>query len=163
MKRSWTIWAVVILSSPTISGGVYDAGGCGGGGALADYEGGEGKFIFILDEGGEHRASYIQNHPSLKGRVLFTDSPAGTPEAAFMIMNNPKDEQIKEMVKKGYMVRTRADSDTKEARANDRSGFLAACASGAQIITTDYYYKSSFFVSDYSVVFEDGKYVRKQP
>jgi hypothetical protein len=122
-----------------------------------------GKFIFILDEGGEHRASYIQNHPSLKGRVLFTDSPAGTPEAAFMIMNNPKDEQIKEMVKKGYMVRTRADSDTKEARANDKSGFVAACASGAQIITTDYYYRSSYFPSDYSVVFEDGKYVRRQP
>jgi len=122
-----------------------------------------GKFVFILDEGGEHRASYIQGHPSLKGRVLFTDSPAGTPEAAFMIMNNPKDEQIRVMVKKGYMVRTRADSDTREARANDRTGFLAACASGAQIITTDYYYKSSFFPSDYSVVFEDGKYVRKQP
>jgi len=123
----------------------------------------KGKFIFILDEGGEHRDSYIQGHSSLKGRVLFTDSPAGTPEAAFMIMNNPKDEQIKAMVKKGYMVRTRADSDTREARANDHSGFLAACVSGAQIITTDYYYKSTFFQSDYSVVFEDGKYVRRQP
>jgi len=122
-----------------------------------------GKFIFILDEKGEHLASYIKDHPSLKGRVLFTDSPAGTPEAAFMIMNNPKDPQIPAMVKKGYMVRTRADSDTREARANDRTGFVAACASGAQIITTDYYYKSTFFPSEYTVVFDDGKYVRKQP
>lgn len=122
-----------------------------------------GKFVFILDEGGEHRTSYIQGHPSLKGRVLFTDSPAGTPEAAFMIMNNPKDPRIPEMVRKGYMVRTRADSDTREARRNDKSSFLAACGSGAQIITTDYYYKSTFFASDYSVVFEDGKYMRKQP
>ena len=122
-----------------------------------------GKFIFILDEGGEHRDAYIQRHPSLKGRVLFTDSPAGTPEAAFMIINDPKQDgqKIREMVKKGYMVRTRADADTKEARANDRSGFVAACASGAQIITTDYYYKSTFFPSDYSVSFEDGKYIRK--
>jgi hypothetical protein len=122
-----------------------------------------GKFIFILDEGGEHRDAYIQGHPSLKGRVLFTDSPAGTPEAAFMILNDPKKDgqKIREMVKKGYMVRTRADADTKEARANDRSGFVAACASGAQIITTDYYYKSTFFPSDYSVSFGDGKYIRK--
>jgi hypothetical protein len=122
-----------------------------------------GKFVFVLDEKGEHLASYIKDHPSLKGRVLFTDSPAGSPEAAFMIMNDPKDPQIPEMVKKGYMVRTRADGDTREARVNDKSGFVAACASGAQIITTDYYYKSTFFASDYVVIFEDGKYMRKQP
>ena len=123
-----------------------------------------GKFFFILDEGGKHRAAYIKGHSSLKGRVFFTDSPAGTPEAAFMIINNPKGDgvKIREMVKRGYMVRTRADADTKEARANDRSGFVAACASGAQIITTDYYYKSTFFPSDYVVHFDDGKYVRKE-
>jgi hypothetical protein len=123
-----------------------------------------GKFIFILDEVGAHREAYIHNHPSLKGRVLFTDSPAGTPEAAFMIINDPKKEgeKIREMVKKGYMVRTRADSDTEEARTNDRSGFEAACSSGAQIITTDYYYKSSFFPSDYSIQFAGGKYMRKE-
>lgn len=123
-----------------------------------------GKFIFILDEGGQHREDYIAGHPSLKGRVLFTDSPAGTPEAAFMIINDPKrdGEKIKEMVRKGYMVRTRADADTKEARTNDRSAFVAACASGAQIITTDYYYKSSFFPSDYTVSFDGGTYIRRQ-
>lgn len=122
-----------------------------------------GKFIFILDEGGEHRDDYIRDHASLKGRVLFTDSPAGTPEAAFMIINNPKQDgvRIREMVNKGYMVRTRADSDTREARQNDKSGFEAACNSGAQIITTDYYYKSTFFPSDYTVQFEGGKYIRK--
>lgn len=122
-----------------------------------------GKFIFILDEGGEHRDAYIKGHPSLKGRIFFTDSPAGTPEAAFMILNDPKHDadKIHEMVKKGYMIRTRADADTREARVNDRTGFTAACASGAQIITTDYYYKSTFFPSDYVVKFDDGKYVRK--
>ena len=126
-------------------------------------QGARGKFIFILDEGGEHRESYIRNHPSLKDRVLFTDSPAGTPEAAFMIINDSKKDSalIRDMVRKGYMVRTRADADTREARINDRSGFMAACHSGAQIITTDYYYKSTFFPSDYTVQFEDGKYMRK--
>jgi hypothetical protein len=124
-----------------------------------------GKFFFILDESGEHRDAYIHGHPSLKGRILFTDSPDGTPAAAFMIINDPKKDQerIKAMVGKGYMVRTRADADTREARANDRSGFVAACSSGAQIITTDYYYKSSFFPSDYSVSFDGGTYVRRKP
>ena len=123
-----------------------------------------GKFIFILDEGGEHRDAYIAGHPSLKGRMLFTDSPAGTPEAAFMILNDPKKDEarIHEMVKKGYMVRTRADADTRKARANDKSGFVAACASGAQIITTDYYYKSAFFPSDYTVSFDGKTYIRRQ-
>ena len=82
-----------------------------------------------------------------------------------MIINNAKaaQDRISRMVKKGYMVRTRADADTREARANDRSSFEAACASGAQIITTDYYYKSTFFPSDYKVSFEDGSYTRRIP
>ena len=124
-----------------------------------------GKFIFILDEKGEHFDSYIKGHPSLKDRVLFADAPAGTPEAAFMILNDPQKEEeaahIREMVRKGYMVRTRADADTEEARRNDKSRFKAACHSGAQIITTDYYYKSRFFSSEYTVKFDDGSYMRK--
>ena len=124
-----------------------------------------GKFFFILDESGEHRAAYIEGHPSLQGRVLFTDSPEGEPEAAFMIINDAKKDKdrIREMVSKGYMVRTRADADTREARVNDRSSFIAACASGAQIITTDYYYRSRFFVSDYKVSFDGGTYMRRMP
>ena len=124
-----------------------------------------GKFMFILDETGEKRATYIQGHPSLKGRVLFANAEPGTPEAAFLIMNDPvkQEARIRELVKKGYIVRTRADADTEEARRNDRSHFEAACRSGAQVITTDYYAKSTHFISDYSVSFDDGKYFRVNP
>jgi len=126
-----------------------------------------GKFIFILDEKGEKRAGYIQGHPSLTKRVLFADADPGTPEAAFLILNDPQKEEeaatIREMVKKGYMVRTRADADTEEARRNDKSRFQAACQSGAQIITTDYYNRSAFFSSDYIVRFGNGKYIRSTP
>lgn len=82
-----------------------------------------------------------------------------------MIINDSKKdgEKIKETVKKGYMVRTRADADTREARENDLSSFIAACADGAQIITTDYYYKSSFFPSSYTVSFDGGTYMRRMP
>ena len=126
-----------------------------------------GKFIFILDEKGEKRDRYIQGHPSLRNRVLFADAEPGTPEAAFLILNDPQKkeeaEKIRKMVKKGYMVRTRADADTEEARRNDRSRFLAAGNTGAQIITTDYYNKSAFFPSEYIIHFDDGGYIRKTP
>ncbi len=123
----------------------------------------KGKFLFVLDATGKKRATYIQNHPSLKGRVMFANADPGTPEAAFMIRNNPKDKQIPELVKKGYIIRTRADNDTQQARTNDKSDFEAACKSGAQIITTDYYKKSTHFKSDYVISFADGKYFRANP
>jgi Phosphoinositide phospholipase C, Ca2+-dependent len=121
------------------------------------------KFIFVLDESIEKRSVYIQNHPSLAGRVLFVNADAGTPEAAFLIMNNPKEDSISTFVKKGYIVRTRADSETKEARLNDYSTFEAACKSGAQIITTDYYRKSTHFSSNYVINFGKDGYFRINP
>lgn len=125
----------------------------------------KGKFLFVLDEGKSKTDDYIKNHISLKGRVLFTNSPVGTSEAAFLIINNAiKDfEKIRENVKKGYIVRTRADADTHEARTNDYRSFEAAKASGAQIISTDYYLKSTLFPSDYLVNFEGKIYFRKNP
>ena len=123
----------------------------------------KGKFIFILDETGAKIDTYVKGHPSLAKRVLFTNSKPGTPEAAIMILNNAKKDSISSMVKKGYIVRTRADADTREARENDRSSFEAASASGAQIITTDYYRKSTHFKSDYIVSFDDNKYIRANP
>ncbi|WP_324670969.1 phosphatidylinositol-specific phospholipase C1-like protein [Hymenobacter sp. GOD-10R] len=124
-----------------------------------------GKYIFILDEIGEKRATYIAGHPSLKGRVLFADAEPGTPEAAIHIMNNAKKDlaAIQALVQKGYIIRTRADSDTQEARKNDKSSFEAAMKSGAQIISTDFYQKSTHFKSDYVISFSDGKYFRPDP
>lgn len=123
----------------------------------------KGKFIFVLDATGKKRATYIQNHPSLKGRVLFANAEPNTPEAAFLIRNNPNDKQISDLVKKGYIIRTRADNDTQQARKNDKSDFNAACNSGAQVITTDYYQKSTHFNSEYFISFADGKYFRANP
>lgn len=126
-------------------------------------EAARGKFMFILDAKGDKRDLYIKDHPSLQGRVVFTNSDAGTPEAAAMILNNPEDERIPEMVKKGYIIRTRADANTKEARDNDYSQFEAAKKSGAQIITTDYYVPGKLFTSTYHISFDDGGFVRLNP
>ncbi|MCC8426335.1 phosphatidylinositol-specific phospholipase C1-like protein [Mucilaginibacter sp. UR6-11] len=125
----------------------------------------KGKFIFVLDEKGEKRSAYIAGHPSLKGRVLFADAEPGTPEAAIHIMNDAikEEHQIQALVKKGFIIRTRADSDTEEARNNDKTSFEAAQQSGAQIISTDYYKKTTHFKSDYVISFSDGGYFKVNP
>jgi hypothetical protein len=125
----------------------------------------KGKFIFILDEKDEKVQTYVQGHPALQKRLLFVNATPGSPEAAILIMNDAiKDgKAIQDLVAKGYIVRTRADADTEEARSNDKSRFVAACQSGAQIITTDYYAKSTHFPSDYIISFDGGKYIRENP
>ncbi|WP_223598087.1 phosphatidylinositol-specific phospholipase C1-like protein [Chryseobacterium sp. GVT01B] len=125
----------------------------------------KGKFLFVMDNNGENRDLYAKDHPSLKGRMIFTNSTPGTPEAAVLFMNEPKkdDTVIKDLVKKGYIIRTRADADTIEARSEDYSRFEKAKESGAQIITTDYYYPSKLFKSNYKVSFDNNTYERKNP
>jgi hypothetical protein len=121
-----------------------------------------GKILFILDAGQQINANYIEDHPSLKNRVMFVNVEEGNPEAAFRILNNPfvSFSKIQNLVSKGYMVRTRADANTLEARNNDYSRWKKANESGAQVITTDYYTPSTFFPSDYSVRFEfDSVYI----
>jgi hypothetical protein len=122
----------------------------------------KGRFLFVLDEKEDKINRYLEHHASLKNRVLFVNSPEVNPEAAFRIINDPiKDfDYIKELVDKGYMVRTRADADTKEARSNDYTRFEMAMSSGAQVITTDYYQPSTLFKSDFKVSFEDNTFER---
>jgi hypothetical protein len=81
---------------------------------------------------------YLSGHPSLRGRVLFTNAVAGDPDAAFIEMNDGPAAEIAELVRKGYLIRTRTDADTKEARANETTRRDAMIASGAQILSTDY-------------------------
>lgn len=122
----------------------------------------KGRFLFVLDEKEEKNKRYLEGHTSLKNRVLFVNSKEGNPEAAFRIINNPITDfdYIKKLVAKGYMVRTRADAGTKEARANNYTRFEKAKGSGAQVISTDYYMPSTFFESDFKVIFDDETFER---
>ncbi len=123
-----------------------------------------GKVLFGLDNGGSVLEMYVEGHPSLEGRVLFTSSPAGTPEAAFMKINNPFSGpgDIAVFVDQGYLVRTRADGDTVQARENDTTQRDEALASGAQYISTDYQEPNLEF-SDYQVVIPGGLTARCNP
>lgn len=124
-----------------------------------------GKFLFVLDESEEKIRRYLIQKPGLKNAVLFVNLKEGNPEAGFRIINDPirNETYIQELVRKGYLIRTRADSDTKEARTADYTKFEKAKASGAQVISTDYYLPSTFFESTYKVSFEGNKFERVNP
>ena len=79
-----------------------------------------GKVMFGLDNGGRIRDMYVAKNPSLQGRLLFASVGENDPGAAFFKLNDPirAHAQIKRLVESGFMVRTRADSDTREARKN---------------------------------------------
>ena len=77
--------------------------------------------------------------------------------AAIMVINDPvRDfDRIKSLVKQGYLVRTRADSGTQEARDNNTVRREKAFQSGAQAISTDYFLKTNPFDSIYRVSIEN--------
>lgn len=82
-----------------------------------------GKFFFVLDEKGKKMETYIEGHSSLKGRVMFVNEEEGKPESAVRIVNEAVRDwaYIQYLVRSGYVVRTRADADTVEARKGDYS------------------------------------------
>ncbi|AWW29079.1 hypothetical protein DN752_02395 [Echinicola strongylocentroti] len=125
----------------------------------------KGRFLFVLDEKEEKNNRYLSVHPNLEDAVLFVNVKEGNPNAGFRIINDPiaNHDYIKDLVTKGYMIRTRADAGTKEARNNDYNRFEKAKSSSAQVISTDYYIPSSLFKSDYKVAFKENGYERLQP
>jgi hypothetical protein len=106
-----------------------------------------GKFLFALDEGGDKIKTYIGDRKSLEGRVFFINTPdEAMPQAAYFTLNETSDiPRITADVQKNFLVRTRADADTVEARRNDTSRRDKALASGAQYISTDYMHPDSRF------------------
>ncbi|WP_082740996.1 MULTISPECIES: Ca2+-dependent phosphoinositide-specific phospholipase C [Sphingomonas] len=100
-----------------------------------------GRFLFVLDGSDAYEDLYRTGHPSLRGRLMFGYYPEDAPEASVFNIQDARREgaHIRQLVSAGFLVRTRADADTREARAKDRSRLDAAIASGAQFVSTDYY------------------------
>jgi len=100
-----------------------------------------GKFMFVLDGSAMHETYLRAGHPSLRGRMMFGWFDEGQPEAAIFSIGDPTKDfaRIRRLVGEGFMARTRADENTVEARHHDGRRMKAAIASGAQIVSTDYY------------------------
>jgi hypothetical protein len=121
-----------------------------------------GRVVFLMDQH-KHGPIYAQGHPSLKGRILFTNSDPGQPETAFVEQNDGTKEAIDALVKKGYLIRTRTDEGTKQARTNDTTRRDLALSSGAQMISTDYPASEPSQWTPFVVALPDGLVARCNP
>ena len=100
-----------------------------------------GKVMFLMANRDPYRSRYVAGHPRLAGRILFPNSSPARSDAAFMEVDDPRgvrERRIRRLVRRGFVVRTRADADTIEARVNDVGRAEAALASGAQWVSTDF-------------------------
>ncbi|WP_371417513.1 phosphatidylinositol-specific phospholipase C1-like protein [Granulicella sp. S190] len=114
-----------------------------------------GKVIFLMDQKNAGPV-YTAGHPLLQGRVLFTNSDPGKPDAAFVEENEGTPQLIDQLVRQGYIVRARADESTIAARTNDTTRRDALLHSGAQMISTDYPLSEPSKWTGYSVGFAGG-------
>lgn len=123
-----------------------------------------GKVFFSLDNE-SLRAAYLEGHPSLRGRLMFTPSTPGQDDAAFAKLNDPiKDAAaIKAALAAHMIVRTRADADTQQARTNDTSMRDTALAGGAQLVSTDYERPDPTLTTGYVVRIPGGRPARCNP
>lgn len=112
-----------------------------------------GKVLFALDEEPAKVALYRGKRRSLEGRVFFVNTDESSPAAAYLTLNDPIAEanRIREAVATGFIVRTRADAGTLEARRNDTRRRDVALASGAQFVSTDYLWPEPRLGNGYQV------------
>lgn len=137
-----------------------------------------GKIVFLFDRPHD-TARYTQGHPALRDRIVFTNAKPGDPDCAFTEVNEgfigakgngseavdnaAAARIIPELVKQGYLVRTRADANTIEARQNDLKRRNVAFSSGAHLISTDYPGFEPAPWHDYAVSFGPGLIARCNP
>lgn len=117
-----------------------------------------GRFLFAIDEGPAVVNVYMGEHTALQGKAIFVNSQEDWPSAAYLTLNEPvkEKERIAAAVKAGFLVRTRADADTKEARSGDVVPRDTALAGGAQAVSTDYLEPDPRFGTTYHVPLRDG-------
>jgi Phosphoinositide phospholipase C, Ca2+-dependent len=121
-----------------------------------------GKIMVILNTGGPVRDAYRLGHPSLEKRPMFVTSGERAPSAAVIKLDTPDEPRIQQLVRDGLIVRTRADADLVEARANDVTRRDLALRSGAQIVSTDFEVAVPA-IGDYVVAIPDGTPARCDP
>ena len=111
-----------------------------------------GKIIFIID--GDINGYYANAINRNEDCLMFFYSEPADASCAFVIRNEPigNENEINDLSDK-YIVRTRTDAGTIEARKVDYSKYNAAFESQAQIVSTDYY-RPDKTISTFTVLLE---------
>ncbi len=121
-----------------------------------------GKVVFLMDQK-KSGPIYTEDHPSLRGRVLFTNATPGDADAAFVEQNEGTPTAIDALVKRGYIVRARSDADTDNGRSGNTHRRDELFQSGAQFISTDYPKSEPARWTGYTVAFPNGLAARCNP
>jgi hypothetical protein len=124
-----------------------------------------GKVMFTLDSTGGPRATYRGLHPVVADRLVFVAARPPDADAAFVVLNDPIAEAsaIRQLADQHFLIRTRADADTVQARSGDRTQKRAAWASGAHFVSTDYVFRDPRFGTNYRVRVPGGGSARCNP
>jgi Phosphoinositide phospholipase C, Ca2+-dependent len=95
--------------------------------------------VMVIFNSALQRPTYLAGKPSLQGRPMFVIATnAAQPSAAFVSVAMPDAARITKLLDQNMMIRTLADADGVEARANDLTRATNAIQSGAQVVATDY-------------------------
>jgi hypothetical protein len=131
---------------------------------LADARG-KVLFMMLTANGPAGAAGYLQGHPSLMGRTAFLRAEPGEDHAAFLMYDNAlvRSDMIKQYVREGYIIRTRSDIETHEAKVNDTTRAKAAFDSGAQIVSTDFELPGNEYGTSYLVRLPGDQVARCRP
>ncbi|OJD33492.1 acid phosphatase [Diplodia corticola] len=108
-----------------------------------------GKFLFVMDNNPDGTPSIrdayrADGHANLENRVVFTNSLPGEADAAFIKRNDPSGDNLaesQELVRKGYLIRTRADEPINSVLMGDdvaNARLKRALETGAQVVSTDW-------------------------
>ncbi|MFA4977781.1 MULTISPECIES: Ca2+-dependent phosphoinositide-specific phospholipase C [Sphingobacterium] len=127
-----------------------------------------GKFVFLLlpaTAGMNLESAYVKDKPNLEKRIMFVQSEPNDSFASFILLDNAlvRQEEIQRLVREGYIVRSRSDIETYEAKINDYSRANAAFSSGAQIISTDFFRPGNGYNTSYYVRLPNSKVARRNP
>jgi len=126
-----------------------------------------GKVLFMIltANGPGATADYLAGHPSLRGRMAFLRAQPGEDHAAFLMFDNAlrRSAEIAQYVQQGYLIRTRSDIETHEAKINSLARANAAFASGAQMVSTDFEVGGNGYGTSYIVRLPGGGVARCRP
>jgi len=126
---------------------------------------GKVMFMMLTAHGKSGTEAYIDGHPSLRGRIAFLRSDVNDDYGAFLLYDNAiaRKAEIEAAVKAGYFVRVRSDIETYEAKVNDMTRASTAFATGAQVVSTDFFRPGNVYGTSYVVQLPGGEVARVSP
>ncbi len=99
-----------------------------------------GKTLFVLLDKTEIRDLYVERNPTLENQTMFAIVDENHSLASVISFVNPEThgDRLRDASELGFMVRTRPDEATVEAREKNYTRFEQALETGANFITTDF-------------------------